>query len=493
MSDELTQEARTLRSLRRAFERTQKDLAAVLKLKDGSLLSQFENGHKLLSGEYLKEIAAALELPAEGVEALLFGHRLVDLARQGEPEDAADEEPSPLALTAQERQRIAHTAIAGAWTVAEVLSTGLARAKREAKVALAQQEAEEQWARLKPLSREERRDLVEVYPTLRNPALVARVCEASARAADAVSGAGAMDLADFALFVARQLPGEARRARAEGFCRAFLGNALRTAGDLDAAGAAFGKAWELWEAGDPREPELLPEWRLHALEAALRREQRRFPEALARLDRALELCTGEPVATARLLLDKEQLFETLVDTERAIMVLEEATPHVEATGDPHLVFVLRFKWVDFLCRLERFAEAEKRLPAVRELAIGQGNPHRLSRLLWLAAKIDAGQGRVEKAIANLEQVRQKWSGLPDEAALVSLDLAALYLKEGRKAELRRLALEMSHIFKTKEITREAQAELAAFFEAVRQDIVTAELIQQSIARVERVRRSAPPS
>jgi transcriptional regulator with XRE-family HTH domain len=490
MGDKLTPEARSLRSLRKAYERTQKDLAGFLGLKDGSLLSQFENGHKLLSGEYLEEVAATLGVPPEGVEALLFAHRLIDLARQAE---AGEAETSRLALTAGERRRISHTAIAGGWTVAEVLFAELARARRAAKVERAKREAEEQWSRLKALPGEERRELVTSYPALRNPALVARVCEASARAA-ADSVQVARELADFARFIARRLPGgEGRRARAEGFAGGFVSNALRVATEFDAGDAAFGEAWELWQAGDPAEPELLPGWRLHDLEGSLRRAQRRFPEALKCIDRALALCGGEPAAAGHILLKKEHLFATMGDTERALAALEEAAPYVEATGDPHLLFALRFNTVDNLCTLKHYAEAAARLPAVRELAIEQGNELHLSRLLWLGSKIAAGQGRREEAIAGLEQVRQKFGDLPYEAALVSLDLAVLYLKAGRTVEVRQLAIEMGRIFRAKGIAREALAALSTFCEAARHDTVTVELIGQVIAKVERARRSAPPS
>jgi len=490
MGDELTPEARTLRSLRRAYERTQKDIATALGLKDGSLLSQFENGHKLLSGEYLEEIAATLAVPPEGVESLLFAHRLLDLAREADVETA---EVSELALTARERRRIAHAAIAAGWTAAEVLWAELASAKRAAKVASAKREAEEQWLRLKALSMTERRELVTSYPELRNPALVARVCEASARAA-ADSVEEARKLADFARFIARQLPGgEARRAWAEGFCLGFVAFALRVATELDAADAVFKKAWQLWEYGERSESELLPEWRLHDLEGSLRRAQRLFPEAKACIDRAFALCGGEPAAAAHILLNKEHLFDTMGDTESALAALKEAGPFVEALGDPHLLFALRFNTVDNLCTLGRHAEAAELLPAVRELAIEQGKQFHLRRLLWLASRVAAGQGRVQEAITGLEQVRQEFSDMPYEAALVSLDLAVLYLKEGRTAEVRRLAIEMGRIFKAKGIAREELVALSTFCDAARHDTVTVELISQAITELERAQRSAPPS
>ena len=51
-------------------------------------------------------------------------------------------------------------------------------------------------------------------------------------------------------------------------------------------------------------------------------------------------------------------------------------------------------------------------------------------------------------MVGLEQVRQDFTvrGLPYDAALASLDLAAIYLEEGRSVEVRNLARTMGWIF-----------------------------------------------
>jgi transcriptional regulator with XRE-family HTH domain len=234
--DEFTPENRSAYSLRIALERTQKELAAVLGLKDGSQLSLFEHGHRPLSYEYLEEMATALEVPPEGVEALLLAHRLLFVGRA---EEASGEEASPLDPTAKERWRMWRTSLGAAWTVAELLFAELARLHRAEKVERAKRESDEDWSRLAPVWREEGRDLVTVYPALRTPALAARVCAASERAAsDKVEAA--RELADFALFIAGKVPGgEAGRARAEGFCKGYVMNALRVATEFDEADGEF--------------------------------------------------------------------------------------------------------------------------------------------------------------------------------------------------------------------------------------------------------------
>lgn len=86
-------------------------------------------------------------------------------------------------------------------------------------------------------------------------------------------------------------------------------------------------------------------------------------------------------------------------------------------------------------------------------------PADLVRVDWLTARLAARTGRIEEAIATQEEVRKSFAdqGLPYDAALASLDLAVLYLEEGRTAEVQELAREMAEIFKAQGIAREALA------------------------------------
>ena len=65
-----------------------------------------------------------------------------------------------------------------------------------------------------------------------------------------------------------------------------------------------------------------------------------------------------------------------------------------------------------------------------------------------------------------------------DAALVSLDLAALYAREGRAAETRRLAAELLPIFRSREIHREAIAALLFFQRAAEMEQATLAVVEQ---------------
>jgi tetratricopeptide (TPR) repeat protein len=356
-------------------------------------------------------------------------------------------------------------------------------------------EAEAAWAALAPFSLPQRQRLLALAPrAARTPALVAVICEASVQAA-CHKTEEAQELAELALFLARRLPGKRLRLAAEGFCWAFIANFWRVATEFDEADRAFIRAWELWRAGSPGDPDFLPEWRLLDLEASLRRAQHRFAAALEVLDRAVAASGTSSLAIGRLLIKKANVEQQSGDHASALAALEDARPAIEATQDPHLLLRLHFNTAVNLAHLERFEEAENLLPEIAERAGAQARELDGTRVAWLVAKVDAGRGRGEEAKAGLERVIRDFTDLElaYEAALASLDLAVLYLKEGRTAEVQRLAVAMGWIFKAKGIAREALAALSLFCEAAQQETATIELAKRVIAEVESAQRSATVS
>jgi tetratricopeptide (TPR) repeat protein len=468
--------------------RSKKELASDLGLADEKSLTRYENGSRDLSREQLGKLVAPLSVPQEAPDLLIWADHLIF----PEPEMAA--QGDPLALTAEERARIDRTFLVAEWGLAADLRRTLERWKRERKAEAARREAEGLAKALKSASAMDRRDLLAVFPEFRSWAVAERLAhDSELAAAHRVDEARA--LAELALEVARQIPGEAQRARTEGYCTGLLANVERVATEFDPASAIFERCWKLWREGEAAASLPLAEWRLLDLEASLMREQNRFTEARERLDQALAACDGGALAMGRLLMKKANVLEQAGDFPGALAALEEAMPEVEGSGDPNLLFGLRFNTAVNLVYLERYAAAAALLPAVRELAIKQGRQLHLIRLLWLSSKLAAGQGRAEEAIAGLEQVVREFSALElgYEAALVGLDLAVLYLQAGRTSEVKALAVAMGWIFKAKGITREALEALNLFCEAAKQETATIELVQQVIADFEQAQRSAPPA
>lgn len=484
--ERLSPEALALGYLRSERGWRQKDLAARLGLSDSRQISRYESGQRALSREMLDSIAAVLDYPREAVDALIAHHAWIS----GE----VREDDSPLALTPGESRRIDRAALAAGTAVAGGVHSYLVQKKKRGKAKAARQRAGDLWDQLKPLSSQKRRETVVGSPEFLSWALVERLCEESVRAA-ADDPRKSLDLADLALVIADRVEGqEGWRNRLKGYAWAHHANARRVANDFAGADKEFSQAKNLWQNGAASDPGLLQEWRVLSLEASLRREQHRFPEALDLLDRAALATGGDPVATGRILLNKEQVFEEIGDTENALIVLSQARSFIEASGEPRLLFVLHFKTAKNLCHVERFIEAAEVLPGVREIAITQGNELDLLRVTWLESRLATGQGLKNDAIACLERVRRGFTArqLPYDAARASLELAALWLEKGRTAEVRSLSLAMVWIFKAQGIAREALAALAIFCDAAQKETATIEVIREVLAEVERARRSAPP-
>ncbi|HXU31415.1 MAG TPA: helix-turn-helix domain-containing protein, partial [Thermoanaerobaculia bacterium] len=117
---------------------------------------------------------------------------------------------------------------------------------------------------------------------------------------------------------------------------AFLGNAVRLPADFAPADELFSRS-EILAAERPLPPRL--EARRLDLLATLRREQRRFDEALDRLDRALSL-DRERRTAGRLRLKKAKVFEERGDLETAIIELRGAAGESDAMREPRLLLCL---------------------------------------------------------------------------------------------------------------------------------------------------------
>jgi len=478
-----SKEAVVLHSLRFATGWNQKELARELGFAAEKLLSRYEKADKGLSREHLGKLLAPLGLPVEAPDVLLWALDLIL------PEPSLADADDPLALTAGEQARLHRTVLSAAWSLAEGLRAGLEAEKRGQKLAAIQRRAKDLATRLSSASVQDRGELLRLFPEFRSWAVAAELAHGSVRAASH-KVPEALRLAEMAVEVARRVRGAARRARTEGYCLAFLANALRVATRYEEADGTMAKAWVLWRQGTAALP--LAEWRLLDLEGSLRREQHRFAEALSRLDEALTLCEAGDLALGRLLLNKANVQQQAGDHTGALSTLSEALPPVVGSQDAHLLFALRFNVAVNLCLLERFPEAEARIPEVRELAIEQGKELDLLRLDWLQAKVFAGQGRSRQAIAELQKVCRSFTAreLPYEAALAFLDVALLLLQEAHTHEVRRLTTAMAWVFEAKGIAREALAALSLFCEAARNDAATVDLVKRVIEDVARSHPSA---
>lgn len=457
--------------LRTAMGWSQTELAEAAGVSP-NLLNDYEKGRKPLGRERLARLVSAMGLPPEMVDETLafIAASRVESRSPGEPDD-------PFAET---RRRIERIAARSARLAADYTRSTLTLMTIEGEALRDRQRAEMLWARLKRRTPAERRVLVEDGQDFRHWALCERVA-AESRTRAANHPREALELAELALRMGELTSGEAAwRLRLQGYALFHVANGWRVCNDVPAAEAALARAWKLWEEGELGDPGLLnpavPPW----IEAALRKDQRRFPEALKRIDEALALDTGE--LRAKMLLSKSAIYQILGEPKGSTVALLEAAPLIDAIREPRLALILRFNLVVDLCQLERFAEAIPRLGEVRELAERLGETLDLIRVVWLEGKVKAGLERTEEAKAAFEQSRRTFQAreLAYDYALVCLDLSLLLLSAGRTGEVKEIGEEMLWIFKAQGIHREALAALRVFCEAANREAATLELTRRII-------------
>jgi tetratricopeptide (TPR) repeat protein len=342
------------------------------------------------------------------------------------------------------------------------------------------------WANLEPCTAAERRMLVEELAEYRTWALCERVAWESVASA-ANHPAEALELAELALLIAELAPGEALwRWLLQGYAWAHVSNGRRVCNNLPGAGEAMARAWQLWEAGAAGDPGLLNKAWLLGLEASLLRDQRRFKEALKRIEEGLAL-NHERELKGMLLLSKSAIYQILGDAEGSAAALYKAAPLVDPDREPRNALVLRHNLLVNVCNFQKFTEAEPMLSEVKALAERLGGVLDLTRYSWLEGKVAAGLGRLAEAQSCFETVREVFAehGLTFDYALVSLELALILLEQGRTGEVRILAEEMLTIFRAQQVEREALAALRLFCDAAKQETATVELARQVVKFLER--------
>jgi tetratricopeptide (TPR) repeat protein len=311
--------------------------------------------------------------------------------------------------------------------------------------------------------------------------------------------AQALEVAELAVLIADSLdddePAEDRWLyQLRAYAWAHLANAQRIAGHLAQAEAACTMADSWWEAGEVEVGDALGYGSfLLKAKASLRTAQRRFPEALELLDRAFELYTeGSPDqrdrhAAGRILVQKAFTAAEMQDLESAVSLLQDAEAYVDVEREPRLVLCLRHNRIDNLNRLHRYAEARALLPSVKAISSEIGNALDQVRLRWVEARIDAGLGDRETARAGLVEVRHEFLAreMSYDAALVSLELALLSIEDGRTAEVKEMAEEMTLLFQSLDVQPEFLAALAMFQQAAALESATAASVRRILALLER--------
>jgi len=271
---------------------------------------------------------------------------------------------------------------------------------------------------------------------------------------------------------------------------AYLGNARRIAFDLTGAEEALARAERLADGGsaDPME-----EARILDLRASLLSDQGRFEQAADLLDVVIDIYDdlGESHRKGRAMVSKGLFLGYAGWPEEAIRQIRKGLGLLDWEREPRLVLGARHNLAWFLNDCGKTEEAQRQLQRFRHSYHEFANAWTELRLGWLEGRIAVRLGRFEDAESRLREVHRGFlaEGHGYDASLVALDLAHLYLEEGRNAEVRTLAAEMLDVFLSQDIHRQALAALAVFQQAVEADSATPCLVREISSYLLRARRN----
>lgn len=260
------------------------------------------------------------------------------------------------------------------------------------------------------------------------------------------------------------------------FAQAALGNAHRARGDLETAEATFRTARQALEAFDDVADFLPFRPRVLAAEAALRREQRRYVDALELLDRAEEawgvVNRALPEERARVRLQRAAVLDDLDDPEGACEEQRRAVDLLGPASEPALRLAAEIRLLLYLVRSGRSGEAAQRLPALRDLAAAEGTPADALRLGWVQASVhEQVEGDADRAETVLRDVLEGFCmrHMAYDAALASLDLARLLLTRERRGEVEEIALAVRPLFEELDVEPETRRALRTYMAAQAHD------------------------
>jgi tetratricopeptide (TPR) repeat protein len=238
---------------------------------------------------------------------------------------------------------------------------------------------------------------------------------------------------------------------------AELASAYRVCNELDQADRAMKRAAYWCRRGSRSDPLLA--WVADLL-ASLLAYQRRFREGreLLAIVHRIHAEAGNRQLAGQALIKLGNLAAWEGSPRDAIPLMRRGFDLLDADRDPGLVVQALWNMLTTLAEIGHFRSARRLLWRSRILFADVVQPHRLR---WLEARILAGLSDFPRAETAFQQARAAFTeqGQIYPAALVGLDLAALWARQGRVSEVFDLAEEMIGTFRALRIAREAVATL----------------------------------
>jgi hypothetical protein len=260
-----------------------------------------------------------------------------------------------------------------------------------------------------------------------------------------------------------------------------LANALRAADDLHEADRAFGIAFELLVKGTGN---LRLRARLHDLHASYLGTRRQFELAFAALDIAYKayLELRDPHLAGKSLLTKAVYLHYSGLSEAALELNERGLGLIDRAREPNVRFSGIQNQLQFLIGCGRFRDAKRELFRRRaELSKLDARVIGL-RLRWSQGQISAGLGEWNSAEEAFIQAKRGFeeAGMGLHAAIASLEVALVWMHQGRYEETAAMVADAVEVFVSVGIQREALGAVLILGEAFARRVGTLGLLEDVV-------------
>jgi len=267
-----------------------------------------------------------------------------------------------------------------------------------------------------------------------------------------------------------------------------LANAQRRNYDFATADETLVQAWEQFEAQDSSEPMLAV--RLMDVWASLFLDQRRLAPAFDLLDEVYRryMGVGETHLAGRALIKKGVGATYEESPEEAAVLFRQGLALIDLERDPQLAINTQHNLLGTLIEIEQFREARTVLFRSGLRQAFAADPLNELKLRWLEGKIYFGLGNLEQAEALFLDVRAKFVRRDRHyvAAMVDLELTAVYLRQGKDAEAAAGAASALETFETLGVSYEAKRAVRHLEDACRRRVATAELALRVVHHLQRL-------
>jgi tetratricopeptide (TPR) repeat protein len=174
------------------------------------------------------------------------------------------------------------------------------------------------------------------------------------------------------------------------------------------------------------------------------------------------------------------------ETDAALLTLHQAIPLIDQEEDPHLLLAACHNLIRCYIDLDRPDQALMLYSEIREIYKDFNDPLFLLKTTWQEGKLLCDLGHLRAAETVLLRARKGYmeKGIASEVALVSLDLATVYVKLGLVDEVKRTVITTLPIFHALRVKLDTLAALLQLQQVADQEQQALEIVRALSSRIE---------